>query len=136
MKKSLIIFIVAFRAVFCDAQNPYWRAGGNVGFGLDPVTAANNIFGTQTFNNLGIRVQTNGFNRMFINNGGAGNINNNGSMALGDNLPNGFIPTARLHIHVTPSNVLNTTRYTSNTTGSQRMVIMNGTGILKTEAAV
>ncbi|HYG50061.1 MAG TPA: tail fiber domain-containing protein, partial [Flavobacteriales bacterium] len=87
-----------------------WYRGGNL---LGGAAGANNIFGFGPGNNSQIWHQTNGFNRLMMMNGLTGN--NDGRIAIGNNLPAGFTPFARLHMHQTGGNVF--TRYTTVTTG-------------------
>jgi len=70
-----------------------WRKGGNNSLpaGLQP------IIGTDATWNSPLNFVTNGFQRMLINNGGIGVAD--GRVALGNNLPFGFAPANRLHLH-------------------------------------
>jgi len=52
--------------------------------------------------------------RIIVADGGVGN--NDGRVALGNNLPLTFVPTARLHLHQTAG--VNSMRYTTNATGT------------------
>ncbi|HWY12715.1 MAG TPA: hypothetical protein VN026_15385 [Bacteroidia bacterium] len=93
---SFLISLVGFSQ---PAGLGHWKLGGNSGFPPpdDVSIPGNNFFGTQTGFNIPINFETNGFNRMIINNGGNGI--NDGRIAMGENLPTGFVPQARLHLH-------------------------------------
>ena len=70
MKKvSLKFSLLCLLTVNLKSQNPYWRAGGNTNAGPDPVTAANNFFGTTAGNPVSIIFRTNGTNQMILQNG-------------------------------------------------------------------
>lgn len=64
-------------------------------------TSANNIGLAGKFlgysNNFVLPFQTNGFTRMILDNGGAGQAF--GRLSLGNSLPTGFVPQDRLHLH-------------------------------------
>lgn len=85
-------------------------------------TSANNIGLAGKFigysNNFVLPFQTNGFNRMLIDNGPGGI--NAGRISIGNNLPIGFAPQSRIHIHQTGGIGLNNTyiRFTNNLTGA------------------
>jgi len=66
-----------------------WYAGGNNLNGP-------NVFGFLAGQNSQIWYQTNGFNRMMMNNGA--NANTDGRIVMGNNIPAGFAPQARLHL--------------------------------------
>lgn len=108
MKKQLLLFAIAsfcYEALIAqptgtppannvNAQSgSAWYRGGNT---LTGIAATNNIFGFVGGQNSQIWYQTNGFNRMMMNNGG--NAYTNGRIGMGNNLPNNFIPQARLHL--------------------------------------
>ncbi len=98
MKKLILFsFPTFFMVLFSYSQNPYWKPGGNINVGIDAVTPANNSLGTVVGNNISIRFGTNGINRQVIQNGGIGS--NAGRIGFGNNLPAGFIPRSRLHLH-------------------------------------
>jgi hypothetical protein len=71
-------------------QGQFWRITGN-----NNTNSTANFLGTTT--NDGLSIRTNDFQRMFINNGLGGN--NDGRIAFGNNLPVGFVPLDRLHLH-------------------------------------
>ncbi|CAG0986479.1 hypothetical protein FLAV_02066 [Flavobacteriales bacterium] len=73
-----------------QAANAWYRGGNNTA--LTPF----NVFGFQTGSNSQIWYQTNGFNRMMMNNGG--NAYTDGRIGMGNNLPGTFVPQARLHL--------------------------------------
>lgn len=104
MKKiKLTIALMSISTIFL-AQS--WQINGNPG-----IVAANFL---GTLNNAQLNFRTNGNLRFVLDNGGTGN--NNGSAAFGNNLPLGFVPAARLHLHQT-GGVVNM-RFTNSTTGS------------------
>lgn len=75
-----------------NAANAAWYRGGNTtGNGL------NNIFGTVAGFNSNIWHKTNGFNRLLMEKGFG--TQTDGRIAIGNNLPNNFVPLSRLHIH-------------------------------------
>lgn len=111
MKKLILFsFPTFFMVLFSYSQNPYWKPGENINVGIDAVTPANNSLGTVVGNNISIRFGTNGINRQIIQNGGIGS--NAGRIGFGNNLPVGFTPLSRLHLHQT--NAVNTIRFTTN----------------------
>lgn len=77
------------------AAAAWYRGGNNFGGGVNPPGA--NIFGTMW--NSPIYTVTNGVTRMVLQGGGTGN--NDGRMALGNNLVGAFTPANRLHLHQT-----------------------------------
>ncbi|MCB0408842.1 MAG: tail fiber domain-containing protein [Flavobacteriales bacterium] len=96
------------------AQN--WRLGGNTVFpfgGINSVNATNNSIGTDAAANFPINFITNGIQRQIIQNGGIGN--NEGRIAMGNNLPIGFTPASRLHLHQNGGQ--NRIQFTNNGTG-------------------
>ncbi|MBW6481444.1 MAG: tail fiber domain-containing protein [Vicingaceae bacterium] len=94
------------------SQSAWYRGGNNpIGF-----AGTNNIFGTMW--NSPIYTYTNGINRMTVF--GNGPLNTDGRIAMGNDLPLGFTPTARLHLHQTEPTlglVNTTTKYTDLSTG-------------------
>jgi len=68
---------------------------------------------TTAGNNNPLMFTTNGIERMLINNGGIGVAD--GRVALGNNLPFGFIPANRLHLH--QDSGTNGIQFTNNFTG-------------------
>ncbi|MCB9188850.1 MAG: hypothetical protein H6599_06165 [Flavobacteriales bacterium] len=91
-----------------------WRLGGNGTFPPpNAVNATNNILGTDNTANFPLRIQTNGTQRVLIDNGGVGV--NTGRVVFGNDLPNNFTPQARLHLHQTGGVVA--TRFTNDNTG-------------------
>ncbi len=100
MKKAIFVAILLAHSIFTSlGQGPgHWRLGGNPAFPPpDGVNATNNILGTLP--NLPIRFHTNGFERMVVTQGGNGVIG--GRVAFGNDLPAGFEPQSRLHLHKT-----------------------------------
>ena len=95
--------------VINNAGGVNWRMGGN-----NLSATGSTVFGTFAPLAQPIFIYSNGFERMLINN--LGNGNNDGQIAMGNNLPVGFTPTARLHLHQDGGN--NFMRYSTNTTGS------------------
>jgi len=104
MKK--LIVPVALSVLSLTAYSQAWMKGGNNPSG-SPFSLGSNT-------NDPINFITNGFNRMLIYNGG--NAFSDGSIAIGNNLPNTFTPTARFHIHQDgrPEYI----RFTNNSTGT------------------
>lgn len=79
--------------------------------------------------NQRINFSTNGFNRMFIDNGAVGITA--GRIAMGNNLPANFAPQARLHLHHTGggnTNLLFTNIVTGSTLNSGFEIGMTVTG--------
>ena len=67
--------------------------------------------------NFPILFETNGINRMILDNGGGGQAG--GRLALGNNLPAGFAPQSRMHIHqVGVNNNATYIRFTNSLTGA------------------
>ncbi|MBW6481680.1 MAG: tail fiber domain-containing protein [Vicingaceae bacterium] len=82
------------------------------------VSANSNDATLQTTQNGIMRFNTNGINRMTVF--GNGILNTDGRIAMGNDLPLGFTPTARLHLHHTEPTlglVNTTTKYTDLSTG-------------------
>jgi len=86
------IIVLSLLTVSTFAQT-FWQKGGNAQV---PPLAPSTI-GTDASWNAPFSIMTNGFQRMLINNGGNGIMD--GRVALGNNLPVGFIPANRLHLH-------------------------------------
>lgn len=83
---------------FCSFGQDQWKLGGNTDFGPPPaqgLVSNSNYLGS--LQNTPIVFGTNNTPRMFINNGLGGN--NDGRIAFGNNLPAGFVPLDRLHLH-------------------------------------
>ncbi len=82
--------------------------------------------------NINFRTGPGQFLRMLMRDGGAGN--NAGRIAMGNNLPDGFIPRSRLHLHQTGGNVrLQFTRNNVGNLGSDGFQL-GITGVLNTPA--
>lgn len=115
--KIKIKLVCSFGLLAMSLKSQNWQVGGNT---LPQLGAQQPIIGTSTGNNNQLRINTNGFNRMIINNGG--NTINDGQIAIGNNLAAGFVPQSRVHIHQDNTNPLagNNTyiRFTNNVTGS------------------
>jgi hypothetical protein len=126
MKKTYLTIIGATYSIFAICQNPVgnppsnpnstsqtaaqaWYRGGNLPVNGTPANA--NIFGTKWDET--IWHQTNGINRLVMYNGGT--ANNAGRIATGNNLPNNFVPQARLHLYQTGG--FNNLRFTTDATG-------------------
>jgi len=105
MKKQLLILFVCILTKTSFSQpvtnNPanggansgqFWSRQGN-----NFANGTNNVFGFQTSFNSQIWHQTNGFNRMLMNNGT--NAVTDGRVGIGNNLPTNFNPQARLHLY-------------------------------------
>ena len=121
MKKAIVLFGISLVTQYGFSQD--WRLGGNTDFGPPPASGLvsnSNYFGS--LQNTPIRIGTNSFNRMIIDNGpGIGNAGlTGGRITIGNNLPNNFAPQSRLHIHQTGGAGINSTyiRFTNNFTGS------------------
>ncbi len=76
-----------------QAANAWYRGGNNT------VLTSFNVFGFQTGSNSQIWYQTNGFNRMMMNNGTG--LATDGKISIGNNIPSNFIPQERAYIHHT-----------------------------------
>ena len=98
--QSFKMQLLLFTLLICStAQAQLWRLGGNSNLpAADDITAPGaNQLGSQAGFNVPINFITNGTQRMIIDNGGTGTAA--GRIAIGNNLPSGFLPTARFHIH-------------------------------------
>ena len=97
MKKlfTLLLAVTPFLVFSMAAGN--WETGGNDAFNPNPVNTGNNYLGTSAGTNIPLRIGTNGTTRLLVNNGT--NANNAGRIAMGNNLPVGFQPQDRLHLH-------------------------------------
>jgi len=129
--KIKIKLVCSFGLLAMSLKSQNWQVGGNT---LPQLGAQQPIIGTSTGNNNQLRINTNGFNRMLINNGG--NTVNDGQIAIGNNLAAGFVPQSRVHIHQDNTNPLagNNTyiRFTNNVTGSGQnngFAIGNSSGV-------
>lgn len=88
-----------FRTDCPTNQNTFWRMfrGGVEMFNVNNNTGSDDIT-LNVVQNGRMLFSTNGVNRMIIDNGGGVN---SGRIAMGNNLPAGFLPQARLHLHQT-----------------------------------
>jgi hypothetical protein len=102
MKKLFILLMITYSSLAFSQLD--WNTLGNT-----PVPG--NFLGTN--NNQPLRIRTNSVERFKIMPGGIGNIG--GRIAIGNNLPLGFIPQARLHLHQTGGQ--NSIKFTNATTG-------------------
>ena len=114
VKLSLILMLIN---LFSFAQ-VVWELGGNANGGANGLLTNSNYFGSTQ--NTSVLLGTNSFTRMIIDNGFGGV--NAGRIAIGNNLPAGFAPQSRLHIHQNTGNPIipNNTyiRFTNTQTGS------------------
>jgi len=101
IKYLAIIFCIFIQINFCNAQiNPeskranHWYFGNKAG--LDFTSGNPFILGSNSNDPIGF--ETNGVQRMILDNGGGGQAG--GRLALGNNLPAGFAPVARLLINI------------------------------------
>lgn len=102
MKIKLLIigFLILIQKSFC--QDPesilstapgFWQTTGNPSFGLHGVTPLKNYLGSETMNDVEIRLGTNGTTRFFIQNSLG---NTGGFLGAGNNFLN---PQSNIHIH-------------------------------------
>ncbi len=108
MKKLLLIACIT-GTTFSSISQLNWQKGGNSVAG-----GANSSLGTNATWNAPLLFQTFGVNRMVLQGGGTGN--NDGRMALGNNLVGAFTPANRLHLHQTGGDF--GIQFTNNTTGN------------------
>ncbi len=116
--KKFILAAIGIIPIAVNAQD--WNTGGNLIFGTEflGARAGSTVPLTlKTIPNLPIIFQTQGTrNRMIIMPGGTSPID--GRIAMGNNLPAGFAPAARLHLHQTGLPVIaNFLKLTNNSTG-------------------
>jgi hypothetical protein len=104
-----LFVLLSLLAVTISKAQP-WFTGGNF---VNP----GDFFGAT--NNAQLLYKTNAFTRLIID-GGAGTLNS-GRVAMGNNLPAGFIPQARLHLHQIGGSISTTNdtyvRFTNSFTG-------------------
>jgi len=110
----LLLISLSLLQKISGQNNPYFIAGGNPFFGIDGVNFGNNFLGTTT--PVPIRFGTNGFDRMFIADGGGGP--GTGFVGIG----NSFFslanpPRSRLHLHQIGANFIYT-QWTNSSTGA------------------
>ncbi|PCJ22604.1 MAG: hypothetical protein COA97_13275 [Flavobacteriales bacterium] len=87
---------ITFSLLSFSTFSQNWKVGGNAFNQMGP-PGNQPILGTLAGNNKPLLFHTNGIGRMVINNGATGI--NDGKIAMGNNLPAGFTPSARLHLH-------------------------------------
>ncbi|MCB9188854.1 MAG: tail fiber domain-containing protein [Flavobacteriales bacterium] len=110
MKTTKLLGIVSCSLLSLSAYSQDWQLGGNNNLpALN--NPANQTIGTNV--NRPLRFETNGTQRVLIDNGGVGV--NTGRVVFGNDLPNNFTPQARLHLHQTGGVVA--TRFTNDNTG-------------------